>query len=65
MGFKFDLGAEVFIILTDTEAEVIGRAEYINGSPNSYWLYYEDNQGDARKVWFDEQELGLVKSIDD
>ena len=64
MSFKFDLGDEVYITLSNTKAKVIGRADYLNGTPNTYWLYYVDSNGDANKSWFDEQDVGLLKQID-
>lgn len=57
MTFNFDLGQEVAIILTDKVGQVKGRAEYLNGAPNSYWVQYVDGQGDLTSNWIDEQDL--------
>lgn len=61
MSFLFNLGSNVVIDLNNITAQVIGRAEYLNGTPNNYWLYYLDAQGDAIKNWFEEQELSPVE----
>jgi hypothetical protein len=54
---KFNIGDEVRVILTDQVGWVIGRAEYNNVYPTSYWVQYESGEGNLAKSWFDEQDL--------
>lgn len=53
----FNIGDEVRVILTGQVGQVIGRAEYNNVYPNSYWVQYESGEGNLAKSWFDEQDL--------
>ena len=64
MNFKFYLQDRVVIVLTDTPAEVIGRADYANSTPNNYFLFYKDSSNNPCKAWFDENDLALLKIID-
>ena len=57
MTFKFNLGQDIVITQPNKVGFVKGRAEYVNGSPNSYWVQFVDGQGDLNSVWYDEQDL--------
>lgn len=57
MTFKFDLGQDIVITQPNKVGFVKGRAEYVTGSPNSYWVQFVDGQGDLNSGWFDERDL--------
>lgn len=54
---KFNIGSSVVISLTGQKGIIIGRAEYNNVYPNSYWVQYESGEGNLAKSWIDEQDL--------
>ena len=54
---KFNIGSFVIVSLTGQKGIVIGRAEYDNVFPNSYWVQYVSGEGNLAKSWFDEQDL--------
>ena len=57
MAFMFDLNGTVVITKPNKRGTIKGRAEYANGSPDSYWVQFVDGQGDLNSGWFDEQDL--------
>lgn len=57
MAFKFNIGQDVVITQPNKVGFVKGRAEYVTGSPNSYWVQFVDGHGDLVAVWYDEQDL--------
>ncbi len=61
MAFKFKLGQEVVISLSDAEGVVYGRAEYFkNKHINSYQVRFLNGEGDAVYNWYDEDDLETV-----
>ena len=54
--FKFNLGQQVKIAVSDEAGQVIGRAEYTTDT-NSYFLRYKNADGNAVQAWWDEDAL--------
>ena len=54
---KFAIGDAVVVKVTGQKGLVVGRAEYDNVYPNSYWLQYQSGEGNLAKTWFDEQDI--------
>ena len=56
MNFKFELKQIVTIVVSGETAEVIGRAEYLNGE-TQYLLRYKSAAGCAEEKWWSESTL--------
>lgn len=50
--FIFDLGASVFLEMSQEQGKVIGRAEYADHPP-SYFVRYVAADGRQCEAWFD------------
>jgi hypothetical protein len=55
--FRFVLNQPVTIVISDEDGHVIARAEYANGSENSYLVRYLARDGVACERWWDEGAL--------
>lgn len=58
--FAFNLGATVQIKVSGETGTIKGRAEYLEGEPNSYWIQYKSADGRAVAAWWSEQSLAQV-----
>ena len=56
MRFKFDLGQDVEIKVTNQKGYIEGRAEYLE-DPSVYWVVYKNGAGNLSKEWFKESDL--------
>ncbi|MCW3644081.1 hypothetical protein K6Y74_12650 [Burkholderia cenocepacia] len=56
MGFKFNLRDAVTIAASGETGEVIGRAEYADGS-NQYYIRYKAADGRATESWWSESAI--------
>ena len=54
---KFSLGQQVCITVSGEAGEVIGHAEYLTKTENSYYLRYKNADGRAVQEWWDESAL--------
>ena len=53
---KYKLGEWVFITRSKKEAQVRGRAEYMNNGPR-YLLLYKDNDGEEIQDWWHDKDI--------
>lgn len=58
-GFGFQLGETVAIAVSGEQGHIVGRAEYINCSPN-YLVRYKTADGRAIESWWSQDALALV-----
>lgn len=61
-GFKFPLGVELILKVSDEKGECIGRAQYVNAE-NQYQLRYKDGNGCAVESWWGESALHREDTI--
>ena len=54
--FRFNLGQEVKLQLSEEFGYVIGRAEYASGE-NNYWVRYLNSTGSMVENWYFESAL--------
>ncbi|KAA8727579.1 hypothetical protein F4W05_13255 [Ewingella americana] len=57
--FKFELAAQVAILISGEAGHVKARAEYVTNA-NAYLVHYKAADGRAVDSWFDESELQLA-----
>ncbi|MGL4757032.1 MAG: hypothetical protein ACRCXB_32175, partial [Aeromonadaceae bacterium] len=62
MSFKFGLNQLVEIAVSGEFGTVKSRAEYANGSENTYFVHYKAADGRAVTQWFDESDLVMVEA---
>lgn len=60
MTFKFNLGQDIVITETSKQGFVKGRAEYNNGTPNSYLVQFVNGRGDLEIDWIEEANLSSL-----
>ncbi|MGC6387240.1 hypothetical protein ACMV8I_06170 [Ewingella sp. S1.OA.A_B6] len=54
--FKFELAAQVMILISGEAGQIKARAEYMNHA-NAYLIHYKAADGRAVNSWFDENEI--------